>query len=421
MGYSADAFITKAVLFISLLAEASSLLSQSAGHHSPRILSQHQHTHTYERCILRELKGDSSKAQDSQKQPTAAAFINEIGVFSNVGSDPQRPQKVNQDAYFQASFQTPSDANNDSSMYTCVGVLDGHGLKGHIVSEYLAHQLPFLFQSYMENLLGMELHVHGVEPSGDFRAIKEKFPGIESEIKAFEEKIVTIAGISSKELSLDGKSLVHQAMVKSFHSAHVAAMQEESVPAGRNGATCVMIVLDHSTRTIHLGHVGDSRAIRVNVEKGSDNNQHQFQISQLSVETTVKIETEKERIELGEGTIRGSNVFYGPVGIAMTRSLGNAVMLRGGVVPTPVMESFSLASPSPESMQYLVLATDGIWDVLTNEAVAEILVENLQRGGNAQSACDSIAEAARKKWVGDLPIVDEEKVDDITVMVVAFV
>jgi len=41
----------------------------------------------------------------------------------------------------------------------------------------------------------------------------------------------------------------------------------------------------------------------------------------LSIETTTGVEDERKRIEDGEGRIDGSgNVWYGPVGIAMTRA-----------------------------------------------------------------------------------------------------
>ncbi|KAL7526226.1 hypothetical protein ACHAXR_001379 [Thalassiosira sp. AJA248-18] len=92
----------------------------------------------------------------------------------------------------------------------------------------------------------------------------------------------------------------------------------------------------------------------------------------------------------------------------MTRALGDAVMLRAGVIPTPMVGHSYLIKGDT-----LVLATDGIWDVLSNEQVKHISLKH----GSAQGAADAIAETARKRWVGDLPIIDEEKADDITVVV----
>ena len=325
----------------------------------------------------------------------------QIGVVCQGGSDPKRPQKVNQDAYFHESFHLEKTKDDDerSSFYTCVGVLDGHGLKGHVVSNYIAQQLPVLFQYHMERLLGDN-------PADNKTTIL-------TDLEEFEETLVRLGGLSPEDISSKNHPVLHQAMIKAFHSAQHAAMQDPDIPAGRNGATCVMVVLDHSDSTLHVAHVGDSRAIQVDVQEGVE-----VKASPLSLETTVKMEKEKQRVERGEGSIRGNTVFYGPVGIAMTRSLGNAVMLRAGVVPTPLVDAYPF-SRTTQSESFLVLGTDGIWDVLSNHAVAEILAaSDTSSDGDIQIVCDLIASAARKKWIGDLPIVDEETIDDITCIVV---
>ncbi|CAB9510478.1 protein phosphatase 2C 73 [Seminavis robusta] len=314
-----------------------------------------------------------------------------------------RPQKVNQDALFHATLAT-----SNNRLYTCVGVLDGHGLKGHIVSQFLAQQLPYHLQSHLQDLLGETLTIVQTPTGSDFDTTATT-PIDYTELEA---KLKAQSGLSQQELLYhETEPIHHQAMIRAFHSVHWAATQDTQVPAGRNGATCVTILWDHQDNMMHVAHVGDSRVIQV-MNDNSNNSQHS--VEPLSVETTVKVDTERERIEAGEGSIRGTNVFYGPVGIAMTRSLGNAVMLRAGVVPTPIVKTFPAPTIS-NSNSFLVLATDGIWDVLPNDAVARLVLEHSQ---NMQHACKSLAAEARRKWVGDLPIVDEEKVDDITCVVI---
>jgi serine/threonine protein phosphatase PrpC len=336
-------------------------------------------------------------------QTVAALKMIEIGVRSEAGSDPQRPQKVNQDSFFVATLKS---ANDQSSMiddrYTCVGVLDGHGLKGHLLSKYLAQQLPLHLHRHLKDLVEENLLLQGDD---DIRASN----GLVVEWEEFEEKLRELSGLSDEELAYQElQPAHHQAMIRAFHSVHWAAMQNAGVPAGRNGATCIVILFDHAEKEWHVAHVGDSRVIQVGISDEDTSDPDRHDVLSLSQETTVKMDKERERIESREGSIRGNNVFYGPVGIAMTRSLGNAAMLRAGVVPTPLVSTFPLLSNVT-----IVLGTDGIWDVLANDAVAELVFEN----PNVQAACDAIARAARQKWVGDLPIVDEEKVDDITCMV----
>ena len=71
------------------------------------------------------------------------------------------------------------------------------------------------------------------------------------------------------------------------------------------------------------------------------------------------------------GRLDTLRVTYGPVGIAMTRALGDSVMIRAGVIPTPIVETYRIFNKTS-----LVLATDGIWDVLSNRDVTNIIINN---------------------------------------------
>ena len=363
-------------------------------------------------------------------QTVTAAFQNhvEIGFLSQGGSDPARPQKVNQDSYFMATLMSQGDMarNTMDRCYTCAGVLDGHGLKGHLVSQYFAQQLPLHLHQHLKELVDDQLILlprdeNNIRPSSSSSSSStdnvinmvasssssSSLPSSSSWME-LEEQLQRLSGLSAEELAYHELKPVHdQAMIRAFHSVHWASMQHVNVPAGRNGATCVMVLLDHGSNELHVAYVGDSRVIQVAMLDEVVSDSKNVEVLALSQETTIKMESERERVKAGGGYIRGNNVFYGPVGIAMTRSLGNAALLRAGVVPTPITKTFPLLPNAT-----IVLGTDGIWDVLTNHAVAELLVAN----PNVQTACDEIARVARSKWVGDLPIVDEEKVDDITIV-----
>lgn len=110
-------------------------------------------------------------------------------------------------------------------------------------------------------------------------------------------------------------------------------------------------------------------------------------------------------------------------------------MLRAGVVPTPVIARVDDVRPG----DILVLATDGIWDVLSDEDVAAIVMMDHQHhqclttttsNENEEEilstnqlflvdrACELIVQEARQRWIGDLPLADESPIDDITCMVV---
>jgi serine/threonine protein phosphatase PrpC len=330
------------------------------------------------------------------------------------GSDPNRPQKVNQDASFDFAFE------DRCYMW---GILDGHGIQGHVLTSYLAQQLPLRLQKELFPLLSFIQE----DPHRDNDQSWDEYNNM----------VASIIGSSSNDSS---KSELETAFVRAFHRVQLDAMQNPNVPSARNGATCIVAAMlpnqetcnsnnkstleendmnqsnhHHSpseSSSLWLAHVGDSRALLVSRD-GT------FQV--LTTETTTRtISTELERIQRCEGRIDANgNVWYGPQGIAMTRSLGNSVMLRAGIIPTPILER----NVSWKSDDLLILATDGVWEVMSNEDVVTLLRgngndDNPANNTAVSNSAERIAEEARKRWIGDLPFVDEAKVDDITCMII---
>ena len=303
-------------------------------------------------------------------RPSAVA----IAARSIGGADPNRPQKVNQDAFFQAVV--PSSSVIARKNICLMGVMDGHGLKGHLVTQFLSKQLPNRIVEQLDN------------------------PSPEEE---WEVKMKDLANFDIDDEINNSKGddyfEIHCAIRYAFHQAHIDAINAPDVPAGRSGTTCIACLIDDAC--IHVAHVGDSKAILVHSDGTGQ---------MLTTETTVSnLPRDAARISIGEGRIDGlGNVWYGPVGISMTRALGDAVMLRAGVVPTPIVQSF----PRSDSCT-LVVATDGVWDVLSHEDVCGIASNKYL---SLEQIVDQITEQARQKWIGDLPVM-EEKVDDITCIV----
>jgi len=282
----------------------------------------------------------------------------EIRVAVIPGVDSNRPQKVNQDAYGSL----------------CLGVMDGHGLEGHLVTEYVAERLPLILSEQQQQQSEL------IQPVNDL-----------------EEQLVRLGKADLSTLPTDPKEL---ALIHAFHQVHHMAMQNESIPAGRSGTTCIACCLCQD-KLLHVAYVGDSRAICIDDGDGGT-------VQTIAHPTTTReMAEERQRIEAGEGRIDDNgNVWYGPVAIAMTRALGDAVMLRAGVLPTPVTRTFMLPPKCT-----LVLATDGIWDVLSEEVVRGIV----EKASSVQEAAQVLADTARKEWIGEFI---DEKADDITCMVV---
>lgn len=58
-------------------------------------------------------------------------------------------------------------------------------------------------------------------------------------------------------------------------------------------------------------------------------------------------------------------------GLAMSRSMGDGLAHEWGVIPDPEITILEVTSQD----QFIVIASDGVWEFLPNETIAEI-VEN---------------------------------------------
>ncbi len=293
------------------------------------------------------------------------------------GSDPDRPNKVNQDAYF-------IQENLANIPYlTLFGVMDGHGKQGHLLNSFLSQRIPQIIEEKLKSFISDQEH-------GD------------------------------NDWSLNEMGNI---LIESYEEVNEEARLDPNVPAGRSGTTCVSCIFDTRNGILLVANVGDSRAI---IGLQDDNDKKWIAIEPLTIETTTKLEMERERIELGEGRIDSNgNVWYGPVGIAMTRCLGNVAMHRAGVIHTPIITTINIDEfvlkyqcTGADYSCLILLGTDGIFDVLSNEKVLDIVENEFQKTGSLQSSSDSLVVESKKRWQADLPF--EVKVDDTTCAILRF-
>lgn len=96
----------------------------------------------------------------------------------------------------------------------------------------------------------------------------------------------------------------------------------------------------------------------------------------------------------------------------MARSLGDHAVKPVGVVADPVVTSYDLT----EEDEFMIIATDGVWEFVSSEEAIAIVAGHLDAGEGASRACQCLIEAAAAKWhdfEGDYR-------DDITALVVTF-
>lgn len=150
------------------------------------------------------------------------------------------------------------------------------------------------------------------------------------------------------------------------------------------GSTAVVAVV--SACQIIVANCGDSRAV---LSRGG-------QAIALSVDHKPERGDEMVRIEAAGGKVilwNGYRVFGM---LAMSRAIGDR-FLKPFVIADPEVT----CTERCEEDECLILASDGLWDVLSNEKVCEIARSCVRGGAGAQAAADCLTSAAHEKGSGD--------------------
>ena len=152
------------------------------------------------------------------------------------------------------------------------------------------------------------------------------------------------------------------------------------------GTTAVILVigLDPGRRSrLHLAHCGDSRAIlarRSGIRGGGGDGagaDANVEAVVLTVDHNVATnQAEAQRAEESGGALFGNHLSVDgtETGIQLTRSLGDASFHRNGVV---LAEPDLVAMDLGEDELFVVVGTDGLWDLYTNEEVVSFVLKAL--------------------------------------------
>jgi protein phosphatase 2C family protein 2/3 len=210
---------------------------------------------------------------------------------------------------------------------------------------------------------------------------------------------------------LSSSSDIKESLKTSFSQAEShfinSCLQKTSDKSG-SCATCALI----TENFIYLANTGDSRAI-IGTGKGK--------VLQVSEDHKPAVESEKSRIEKAGGVIVPGNRFgvarVLPGRLSVSRSFGDvtAKMKHLGGLPGVLIASPDIYRVKmQESLDYLLIASDGIFDVLSNEEVNQMVWEGLLYNGNYSERLGKAVSA-----VIDLAL-ERGSSDNVTVILVGF-
>lgn len=216
------------------------------------------------------------------------------------------------------------------------------------------------------------------------------------------------------------------AMKETFLKVDEALKDEPLIEPLYAGTTACVALLQGTNLT--LANVGDSRAVmarRSHYTNKNKSHQHTIQSASswqaipLTEDQNPDLPQEAERIIQAGGFVSASpapglsaRVWLDPdcttIGLAMSRSIGDHAVAEIGVIAEPVVTEYVV----DDLDDFMILASDGVWEFLSSAEAVEIVGQNLHRG--ATKACQALIEAAAAKWHEE----EGEYRDDITAIVV---
>ncbi|XP_024368356.1 probable protein phosphatase 2C 33 isoform X3 [Physcomitrium patens] len=317
------------------------------------------------------------------------------------------------------------------------GVFDGHGPFGHLVARRIRDSLPSKLVAFWHDKLTSIEKIEGSE--------MEALGNGESTHTDHESNLSTSRELSSEEFL--GKPVrVPPPMFEPWRESHLKAFEEmdkelrthPAIDSLYSGSTTVTVL--KQGQHLVVGNVGDSRAIM-----GTLDDNGSWKAAQLTVDLKPSLPSmvpslcyyftftfqnnshaylynillssseEAERIRKCSGRVFALHdepeimrvwlPFEDSPGLAMARAFGDFCLKDYGVIAVPEITYCQVTDRD----KFIILATDGIWDVLSNEEAVQIIATAPTRATAARSLVESAVRVWRLKYPAS-------KVDDCAVV-----
>ena len=292
--------------------------------------------------------------------------VKSISSQSQAGKGEDGFTKVNQD-----SFLVLQNEYNLKD-FNVFSVMDGHGVNGHLVSRFTTKYFTSFFKK---------------------------------------NKKMNSSNSSEDQIFYRLKKNDYDVLKRVFRHAERDLEKNDDIDANFSGTTCVMVF--QVGERIICANVGDSRAIMV---KGNKDIPLSFDQKPDDPEESKRIKENGGEIsqyeEDGEksGPFRVWKKGEAYPGIAMSRSIGDFIASKLGVIPEPKF----LEEKIDKDTKFIIVASDGIWEFLDNDTVKNITMPYYEKN-DPNGACKELIKRATEFWNQE-----DIVVDDITCIVVFF-
>lgn len=238
------------------------------------------------------------------------------------------------------------------------GIFDGHGPWGHMISKQVRKSLPLELLTNWQQNLSME-------------ADQNLFPF----------------------------NIWKQSCLKSYAAIDEELKQHPRIDSFYSGTTALTVV--KQGRNLVVANAGDSRAVlAVTSDDGC------LKPVQLSVDFKPNLPEEAERIKQSRGRVvclkdepgvyRVWTPNSGTPGLAISRAFGDYCTKQYGLISVPDVSHRTITSGD----QFVIVATDGVWDVMSNQEAVHIVSSTSNREMSAKRLVDCASRAWKSKKRG---------------------
>jgi len=271
-----------------------------------------------------------------------------IGYSCRKGLKPESP---NQDSWFVLLNE------GDYGIY---GVFDGHGARGHDVSNFVKENLPKLI-------------------------------------------------VTSKGFREHPESVLKDCFIKTQRMIELANKKGQ-INAQLSGTTCSVVVHDMVANKLICAHVGDSRCVLIRKnEAGSA-----CIVEDLTIDHKPELKEERQHIEANGGRVAFDGFANHRVyvkngtypGLNMSRALGDILgSTHAGINNSPDVAVIQLRGEGDDNFNILpdgtknilLMCSDGVWEFISSEQ-AKTIATGFDRA-NAKDSAEALAKEAWDRWI----------------------
>lgn len=235
-----------------------------------------------------------------------------------------------------------------------------------------------------------------------------------------EKEIKHIFDMAKTQQRVVDSNEVKDALARSFEATNKGLYQDSGIDIYFSGSTCVTVLIVGNK--IFCANIGDSRAVLAREQTKEGQGSSKLIGFPLNRDHKASEPDEEARILNNGGRVEAfkdqGGRYVGPMrvwhknenipGLAMSRSFGDHCAAQVGVIADPEVLEMNLT----EQDKFIVIASDGVWEFLSNDEVVAI-VEPFYRQNSAEKAAEALIKEALKRWKQE-----ENVVDDITCIII---